>query len=560
MFNIIKEVRDIKRFNEILLVLFEEGFDFLLVKLGLTGYVPVTKRIKSKLRRSDEQRPEVMLRRTLERLGPTFIKFGQLLSVRPDLIPKEFCKELEKLQDSVEPFSFDEAKAIIEKEFGKSVGHVFLEFEKKPIASASISQVYRATLKTGEKVAVKIQRPNVRHIIETDIEIMLYFAGLLEKHMEHIKRFRPVKIVNEFRAWTEKELDFRLEARNAKRFYQNFRGSRTVRIPKVYDEFTGEKVVTLEFIEGIELNNIKEIRKRKIDFAKVIQNGFDAVMTQVFVHGIFHADPHPGNIIVMKDNSIAFVDFGIVGYFEERLKNRCIDLLYGIVDQDQGMIMDTLVGMGMETDGIDYEQLRSDIGLIIEPLQHSSINEIKVSRVLEEILSVALKHKLRVPASFVLFGKTIITLEGIAIEYDPNFKFVETAKPFIERLVAKRKNPLYVWKSFVHNMDRYRKFAEEFPEKAERVLDKVQRGSIKVDIEDTDIRKLLVEIGRGSNRVAYGMLIAALLITSALLIQVEKGPTILGVPSLAFFSFAFASMLAFILFMSIIKEKFRYWI
>ncbi|MBI2656867.1 AarF/ABC1/UbiB kinase family protein, partial [Candidatus Woesearchaeota archaeon] len=276
-------------------------------------------------------------------------------------------------------------------------------------------------------------------------------------------------------------------------------------------------------------------------------------------HGIFHADPHPGNIIVMKNNIVAFVDFGIVGYFDEKLKNKCIDLLYGIVNQDEDLIMDTLVSMGMESDDISYEQLKSDIGFIIQPLQYSSIKEIKVSKTIEEILDIALRHKLNVPASFVLFGKTIITLEGLAIEYDPDFKLVETAKPFIEGLVAKRTSPLYIWKSFVHSMGKYRKFAEEFPEKAERALDKIQRGSIKVDIEDTDIKQLALEIDRSSNRIAYGFLIAALLIASAILINIEKGPTVLGTPFLSFLSFLVASIFIFILFVSIIKERFRHW-
>ena len=558
MFNIIKEVRDLKRFNEILKVLFEEGFDFLLVKIGMSSRVPLTKRIKKRLKEKKDLKPEVMLRKTLERLGPTFIKFGQLLSVRPDLVPKEYAKELEKLQDSVPPFPYSEAKSIIEKELGKGVEHLFLDFEKTPIASASISQVHKATLKTGEKVAVKVQRPNVKEIMETDIEIMVYIARLLENHIEAISRFKPTKIVQEFRDWTEKELDFKLEARNAKRFYENFKKSKTVYIPKVYDELTSGKVLTLEFIEGIELHNLREVKKSKVNFEEVIKNGFEAIMTQVFVHGIFHADPHPGNIIIRKNNSIAFVDFGIVGYFDEKLKSKCIDLLYGIVEQDEEIIMDTLVGMGMES-GTDYEQLTADIGFIIQPLQNTSIKEIKISKVIEEILDIGLRHKIRVPVSFVLFGKTIVTLEGVALEYNPNFKLVETSKPFIEKLIAKRSSPLYMWKKFVHDMYRYRKFAEEFPEKAERALDKIQRGTIKVDIEDTDIKKLALEIDRSSNRVAYGLLIAALLITSAILINIEKGPTVLGVPLLAFFSFFFASMFLFVLVVSILRERFRHW-
>jgi len=559
MFHLIKDVRDIKRFNQILVVLFEEGFDFLISRIRLKHNVPVTKRLKSKIKKGTIQKPEVMLRKTLERLGPTFIKLGQLLSVRPDLVPKEYIKELEKLQDSVPPIPFNDIKRVIEKQFGKSINQLFLHFENKPIASASISQVHKAITKKGQKVAVKIQKPDVKKIMETDIEIMFYFANLLEKHIDKIKRYTPVKIVGEFKDWTEKELDFRLEARNAKKFYENFKGSKTVHIPKIYDELTTEKVLTLDFIEGIELHNIKEIKRKKLNFEKIIKNSFDAIMTQVFVHGIFHADPHPGNIIILRDNSIAFIDFGIVGYFDEKLKNKCIDLLYGTVEQDEELIMETLVSMGVESHDIDYDKLKSEIGFIIQPLRYSEINDIKISVVLEQILDVALRHKLKVPASFVLFGKTIITLEGVALEYDPNFRLVETTKPFVEKLILKRKSPAYLWKGFVHNMSKYRKFSEDFPSRVERALSRIESGKIKIDIEDADVRSLSVSLDRSSNRVSYGLLIAALLITSAMLVQVEKGPTILGVPFLAFFSFFFASGLTLILFISIINEKFRHW-
>ena len=558
MFHLIKEVRDIKRFNQILVVLFEEGFAYWISKIKLKHHVPIVKRIKENIKKSDYVKPEVRLRRVLEKLGPTFIKLGQLLSVRPDLIPTEFCKELEKLQDNVPPFSYNEVKSIVEKEFEKNLNDIFLSFEKKPIASASISQVHKAVLKNGNVVAVKVQRPNAKRLMETDIEIMLYFANLLDKYVENLRRFNPPRIVNEFREWTEKELDFRLEGRNALRFYNNFKGSKTVYIPKIFENFVTEKVLTLEYIDGIELHNLNEVKKKKINFSQIIRNGFEAVMTQVFVHGIFHADPHPGNIIVMKDNKIAFVDFGIVGYFDEKLRNNCIDFVYGIVEQNEEIVLNTLLSMGMTSYDINYEELKADISYIIQPLYGSSVREIKLSKVLEEILSIALKHRLRMPAALVLFGKTIITLEGIALQFDPNFKIIDTTRPFIEEIIKKRSSPKYILKNFVYNMTKYRKLLEDFPEKAENVLNRIQRGTIKVDIADTDIKKLSIEIDRSSNRIAFGLLIAALLITSSILIQVEKGPKILGIPFLSFFSFLFASMLTFILFISIVKEKMRH--
>src|SRR3989344_5879132 len=278
MLHLIKEVRDIERFNEIVSVLVEEGFEFLIAKINLGQFVPLGKKLKSKLKKKEDVKPEVRLRKTLERLGPTFIKFGQVLSVRPDLVPISYSKELEKLQDRVEPFPFEKVKEIVEKELGKKISELFRSFEKEPIASASISQVHKAVLKTGEKVAVKVQRPDVRKIMETDTEIMFYFAKLLEKYSEKLKDYRPVRIVSEFKQWTEKELDFRLEARNAMRFYENFRGSKTIYIPKVYNGWTSERVLTLEFIEGIDAHNVKEIKKSGIDVSSMLKNGFYAAL------------------------------------------------------------------------------------------------------------------------------------------------------------------------------------------------------------------------------------------------------------------------------------------
>lgn len=559
MLRIIKDVRDIKRFNQILAVLFEEGFDFLLDKIKLSHRIPITKRIRLGLKNSEKAKPEVRLRKTFERLGPAFIKLGQILSLRPDLIPKEYCKELENLQDSVPEFSFEDVEKAIEKELGNGINDIFREFEKKPIASASISQVHKAVLKSGERVAVKVQRPNVRKTMETDIEIMHYFATLIEEHFEGIRRFKPTKIVDDFKEWTEKELDFRLEARNAARFYQNFKGSKSTRIPKVYDNLTSERVLTLEFVYGIELHKIRELQRKHMDFGRIIRNGIDSIMTQVFIHGVFHADPHPGNIIVMADGTIAFVDFGIVGYFDERLKDKCVSLLCGFAEQDEEMIVQSLIDMGMSGDDINYEELKSEISFAILPLKDASIKDVKLSRVFEEVIEIAVKHNLKVPISLVLFGKTIITLEGIALVYDDKFRILDSIKPFVNKLVLQRTRPSYIMKSFVHNINRYKRFAEEFPEKADKFMDKIKEGTIKLDIKDENIKRLSLEIDRSSNRISYALLITAFLLTSAILFIVEKGPSILGIPFLSLFSFAFASFFAFILFVSIIKERFRHW-
>ena len=553
MFKIVKDVRDINRLREILTVLFEEGFDFLIEKIRLRHNIPITKRVKARIKQKKDFSMEKRLRLTLERLGPTFIKFGQVLSVRPDLIPKSYIKELEKLQDSVPSFSYNIVKQQIRKELGKDINEIFSSFEKKPIASASISQVHKAILKDGKKVAVKIQRLNVKKIMETDIEIMFYVAKLLESRIPKIRKFSPVKVIEEFSKWTEKELDFKREAMNAKLFAKNFSGSGTVKIPEVYVDLTTSNLLTMEFIDGIELHNIKEIKRKKINLIPLLNNGFDAVLTQVFVHGFFHADPHPGNILITKDKKIAFVDFGIVGYFDEELKAKSIDLFYGVISNNPEAIVTTLADLG-GAEIENMEEMKYEIGELLEPLQSSDIANVKVSRILEEILDLALKHGINIPMPFVLFGKTIITLEGIALEYDPKFNIVESSRPFIEKLMSQRYNPIYQFNQLMKNMVKFKRFAEQLPDQTTRALKKIEKGTIKVDIEDTDIKKLSLEIDRSGNRVAYSMLIAALLIVAALTINFGK-PFILNVSLIPSLSFLAAFILSIILLVSILREK-----
>ena len=553
VFRIVKEVRDINRLREILTVLFEEGFDFAIEKTNLKHKVPLTKRVRERLKQKEKHSIEKRLRLTLERLGPTFIKFGQVLSVRPDLIPKSYIKELENLQDKVPAFSYSFAREQIKKELGKEIEDIFSGFDKKPIASASISQVYKAVLKDGSKVAVKVQRPHVKEIMETDIDIMFYVARLLEKHMPNVRKFNPVGVIEEFSKWTAKELDFRRESFNAKRFAKNFAGSKTVKIPKIHDQFTTDKILVMEFVEGIELHNIRQIRKEKINLRPIINIGFEAILTQVFVHGFFHADPHPGNIIITKDRKIAFVDFGIVGHFDENLKNKSIDLFDGFINNDPEKVVDTLMGLS-NTEVTNKEELLDDVGEVLDSLQDSGITKIKVSYALEGVMDLALSYGLKMPAPFVLFGKTVITLEGIAMEYDPEFRLIESSRPFIEKLMRQRYNPVVVFNSFMKNMLKFRKFVEEFPDQASNALKRIEKGRIKVDIEDTDIKKLSIEIDKSGNRVAYSMLIAALLIVGALTINYGS-PALLNLPPIPLFSFIVALILSFVLLFSILREK-----
>ena len=544
MLDLKKEVKDIHRFNQIILILAQQGFGHLFDKIKL----------KKLFKRKKTIEPE-RLRKTLEKLGPTFVKFGQILSLRPDLIPKEYVKELGNLQDEVPPFPYNEVEKIIRKEFHKPINKVFSSFSKKPIASASISQVHKATLKDRTKVAVKVQRPDAKKIMDTDSEIMFYIAKLLEKHSEKIRRYNPVKIVQEFKEWTDKELDFEIEAKNAKRFYKNFKGNNKVKIPKVFDRYSSKMVLTSEFIDGIELHNIGKVKDKKgYNIKEIVKNGFDLILTQVFIHGFFHADPHPANILVLKGNKIGLVDFGIVGYFDESLKQKSVELFYGIIEEDMDAIVNTFLDMGLIEEGeTDIKLFKKNIKKIIDPLQKSSLKDVKISYVLEEVLDVALRHHVKMPVDFVLFGKAIVEIEGVALEYVPDFRFTENAKPFIEKLIKEKIKPVNMAKDIIKDLLRYGKLFRDLPDKLDSALTRIQRGRVKVDVEDTDIKRLGMDIDRSSNRLTYGMIIAAFLVTGALLTNVGK-PLYYSFSLVSLICFGMALIFAILLFVSINKE------
>ncbi|MBW2980402.1 hypothetical protein KY360_03230 [Candidatus Woesearchaeota archaeon] len=550
-----KEVRDIRRLQDILLILFESGFGYLISKVKLKGLIPFGKRIKAKLKVKEKITNPERLRLTFERLGPTFIKFGQVLSLRPDLLPKEYIRELEKLQDKVPQFSSKDARKIVEKELGGPISKFFSRFEEKPIASASIAQVHKAVLKNKKTVAVKILRPKVRNIMESDIEIMTQIAKLMERHIPKLRRYKPTAIVNEFSEWTKRELDLRKEARNAQRFCNNFKGSKIVYIPKVYKDLCTKKVLVSEFMDAIELHNIKDVKRKGLKLKKIIKNGYEAMLTQVFMHGFFHADPHPGNILILKDNRIALVDYGIVGYFDDELKQKSIDIIYGIVEDDADRVISSLLELGrVEKEGIDIDSFKRDVQDAIEELQGTSLKDVKLSSVLEEVLDIALRYHVKMPLDFILFGKTIVTLEGIALQYDPGFRIIDVTKPFVEKLMITEK-PKYMLKDFISKTTKLKDSITALPNQTYNILKKLQKGNIRFDIEDREIRRLGMEIDKSSDRVVYGMIIAAFIIASAWTVNIEGGPRVWGVHIFPFIFLVFALVVSIMLLISILKEK-----
>ncbi|MBS3123996.1 AarF/ABC1/UbiB kinase family protein [Candidatus Woesearchaeota archaeon] len=517
IYELFKKHKHRQRIVDITRVFFEEEFGYLVTQTKLHRHLPFQKKIKAYVAKEKLTNPEVRLRRVFERLGPTFLKFGQLLSLRPDLVPPEYITEFEKMQDHVPPISFKEVKRIIEEELKKPLDKVFSSFETTPLASASIGQVHKAKI-GNQFVAVKVQRPGIKEIIEEDIELMYLIAELVEKEVPKLRDYRLKTIIHEFEKWTLKELNFNIEAYYAKKIAKNFQNSRILKVPKIYDEYTTNKVLVMEFIEGIPLHNIEKIKKAKINLHKVIHNGYYVILKQVFVDGFFHADPHPGNILVLKDGKIGLIDFGILGHFDKKLKKYALDIFNTFIHNDPDKAVDVLLQMNPTSD-VDKDELRQDVRDIFEQLSTTSIEDLEIGPLIRETLAAANKHHMEIPADFVLYGKTVSIIEGIALRYMPNFNFFNETKTILKELIDYK----FLANEFVdRTKDKVSDITElvsTFPETAKEILDKMRRFKFDIDIEDKDVRQLSQELERSSGNIAMGMIIAALIIGSSLIMQ-----------------------------------------
>ncbi len=517
LYELIRNRQHRERLKEIVHVFYEQGFGFLISKIQLGHHLPLTKRIKARIIKEKDITLPVRLRKAFEQLGPTFIKFGQLLSLRPDVLPPEYISEFEKMQDHVPAFPFEQAKKIIEEELKRPPNKIFTSFGPNPIASASISQVYKAKVR-NKIVAVKVQRPHIKETVKTDIELMYKLAELLEYHIPELKDYHLRAIVHEFERWTIKELNFRIEAHYAQKMAENSVGLQMLKIPTMYPDLSTEKVLTMEFIEGTPLHDIKELKRKHINLKKVFQDGYDIFLRHFFVNGLFHADPHPGNLLILKGGRIALIDFGIVGQFDQKLKEDTLDLLRAIVNRDYETA--TTVLLRMSSDGtINRSTLETEVREVFEQLQYTSIKDIQVSQGLRDLISLINKHHVQVPVEFVLFVKTIVTIEGLALKYQPDFNFMSETKASLQKFL----DHAYMVKNILHKtknkISEYKELAETFPETALELLQKAKKFKLNIEIEDREIRDLTVEIERSSGNLAMGFILAALIVASALIMQ-----------------------------------------
>ncbi|MGQ9512078.1 ABC1 kinase family protein [Thermodesulfitimonas sp.] len=512
-----KRYKHFSRYREIANVLVRHGFSYLVHELGLAEFLDSRRRKTAPVK--ERLSPPARLRLVLEELGPTFIKLGQILSTRRDLLPPDYIAELEKLQDQVPPFPFAAVREIIRTELGLPLEEIFTTFETTPVAAASISQVHRATLRDGTPVVVKVQRPGIEKILTTDLEILHDVAGFLDRYGPWRKLYSLEKMVAEFEKILREEVDFTVEGRHAETFRRHFSGDPTVYIPAVYWDWTSRKVLVMEEVAGIKLTNPDELGRQGIDRRLVARRLADALLKQIFLHGFFRGDPHPGNIAALSDNRVLFMDFGIIGVIDEELQEKIGDLVLGLVRRSTPHVMRAVESLGTVPPHADRSALRRDIDGLRQKYYEIPLSQISLAASMRDILSVAFKHQIRVPTQLTLLIKALVTAEGVIARLDPELSIVELARPLARRLVARRLRLPALRRMVLAYIEDYHRLLARLPDRVDRILELAAGGELKIKAVNPETDRIMRRLNTMVNRLVFAILLASLIVGSAFLLS-----------------------------------------
>ncbi|WP_028844608.1 ABC1 kinase family protein [Thermodesulfovibrio thiophilus] len=560
IFRLRKTYRSAKRLQEIINVFIKHGFGQIIDQIHLGRFITLKKRLRSFGTWTYYKVPTVAerLRIAFEELGPTFIKLGQLLSSRPDLVTMSYAKEFKKLQDRVPTFPIEQVYQTIEEELGMPVAKIFQDFNPEPIGSASIAQVHNAILMNGTKVIVKVRRPGIEEQIMLDLNILQGLAKLIEKYVPESKLFDPVGIVDEFAKSITKELDFRREARNALIFRENFKDYKKVYIPYVFKEFTTKKILVMEKVEGVRIDDINSIKEKGLDIEGILNIVIDMYFKQIFDHGFFHGDPHPGNILVTDDARVALVDFGITGKIDEEFKESYANIAIAIINQNIDKLITEYLKLGIIPDDIDREklekELKDDIEDILYPIYAYRIEEIQISELIESIMKVALKHRLRFLPELLLIDKVLIMLEGLTKELCPDKSIIELIKPYAREIISKRIHPDFYLNKTFKIIRELRDAVENIPFQIKKLLKKAVKDEITVRMYHVNLPEFIKDIDRASNKISFSLIVSAMILSSSIMHASQVKPLIYGVSLFGLIIGVVAFFLGLWLLISIIRS------
>lgn len=525
-------LRNLGRTREIAAVLLNHGFGDLLVRLRIQGLWQRTCRWFS--RRPYQIVPELTVyervRLVLEALGPTFIKFGQVMSTRPDLIPAAMICELQKLQEGVPPFPSREAILYVERELGMPVHEAFARFEVEPLAAGSLAQVHRAWHRDGTPLAIKIRRPNAIRDIERDLSLMHELAIIMERHVPESRMFDPTGLVCHFARSVRRELNFAREGRTMQEFSRLFQGDSTLYVPRVYEELTSDGVLTMEYVEGFHIDDPREMAAWPCQPGDIAVRGARIFMKMAFEYGIFHGDPHPGNLRIRHDGAICLLDYGMVGMLDEATREQLIDLFVSISRKDVDALVDVVLILGQPFRELDCQLLKVDMRDFISNYYGVELERLHVGHMLSDFIAILGQHGIRCPGSLTLLIRALITLEGIGRKLDPSFNLAGHLQPFVQRLVKERYHPRPMADRLLRNSRAWGKLLQQIPFSSSKVLERLADNELEVKLSLKGLDHFTLELERSSNRLAVGIIMAALIVASALLTRSAGDPLWLTVP------------------------------
>ncbi|MDP4103766.1 MAG: AarF/ABC1/UbiB kinase family protein [Bacillota bacterium] len=521
-----KRIRHLQRYREIVNAFIRHGFGFTIKELGLSELLSFPKRFfpegtKGSFNKSTGER----IRLFLEELGPTFVKIGQVASTRYDVLPADIISELENLQDQAPPFSYEIVQKIIEDELGHPIADLFKEFNEDPLAAASIGQVHYAVLKTGEAVAIKIQRPNMKGTIETDLEILQDLALLAEQRLDWAAHYQIRDIVDELAKSLLEELDYSIEGRNSEKIAYQFKNDPGIVIPKVYWEYTTKKVLTMEYVEGIKLNEAEKLKEAGNNPKELAKNVVNSILKQILVEGYFHGDPHPGNVLALPGDNIVFLDFGMVGRLSSEMKNNLATLVIALMRKKTDDVVKSIMQMGIVPENIDVMSLRADVDRLYEKYYDVALSTTSLAQVIGDLFGVAYRHHIRIPSDLTLLGKTLLTMEGMVVKLDPEISILKVAEPFGKRLLMERYDPKNVAGSVWDQLLEMGGFVNDLPKTLNEISLLLKKGKVKQEISFPDSDRILNKLNRISNRIAFSI---SLLSFSIIFMGLIIGSTLSG--------------------------------
>lgn len=490
----------------------------------------------------EEAREEAeQLARDLEALGPTFIKLGQLLSTRGDLLPPPYLVALSRLQDEVEPFPYADVERIVAEELGVRISKAFADFEVTPAASASLGQVHRATLRDGRPVAVKVQRPEIRARVLADLEALERLVAFVDEHSERAQRFRLTELLEEFRRTLLAELDYRREAQNLVAVGRSLERFERLFVPRPIDDYSTSRVLTMEYVEGSKLDDVSPLARIELDGEAIADELFEAYLVQVLVDGLFHADPHPGNILLTRDGRLALIDLGMVGHIAPGMRDRLLKLLIALGEGQSDEVADHALAMSTTTAESDLERFRQEVNHRVLSLRETAIEDIEVGRVIQEIVLLAGDCGVWMPMELSLLGKALLNLDHIARtldpEFDPNAAIRRHAGELLSRRMRRDLSPGNV----VATLLEAKELAEQLPARVNQILATVADNELRLKVDAFDENELIRAVQKVANRITVGVVLAALIVGAALMMRVETAFRLFGYPGFAMVCFVAAA-------------------